>query len=511
LRRYQEGTHGANTFQIKKDVPRSFHNSLQNWLYVNPDTNAVINLDTQSGTINYVMVRIREVNDDLQSRAFWDTDIGLTGEEFFDEVNVRLRFEEEFLVSQTGFEDPALGWIPLFVVVVDPSGVVISADRADSLLWQPRNLSLPQARETVYESSVQDLRTFIDFLGSIVSEVKGQGATIESIPWTSIKLLKEYQNLFVTGGGDVSFEVAGSNVLRFSNQIGIGIAGRSQTYTLGNANANNDYILTDGQCLYVKIPETGATTALTPQISLLKDVPLNPLATGHQNTILVLFYRKGNTIYGSMDIPDISTGETANVGQDLPKNIRTRLGILAENSYKAYASLVNISPNDDYPDALSKLDSAIAQIQNNLPQEEVFLITQSNISSLSLSQISFIANHTIADIVVYQNGVKLEQSLTGDLDKGFRKNGTAIIDFPANLPLNTKITVRKERTGGSGGSGGSTDLTNIFVSPQPAADGGHALGSSIKGWDALFLKDRTTGTKIALFVDNGVLTLEEQA
>ena len=366
-RRYIQGAHSANVFRLKKDFNRALVDTNQEWLYVNTDAaNTTHDLAVLSNTTNYIEVRILIANDDLQTRAFWDTDIGLTGEEFFDQINVRTRIDEDFSINQSGFQGGI--WIPLFEVDVDAGGTITDVREMDDALWKPRAFTLPAAtaRANVFMQSVQDLRTFIDFIGALMSEAKGTGQSLESQPWSNFKLLREYQNIYFTGGGEIDWEATGgADTLTIGADIGISIAGRATGFTV----PSGAHALQEGECLYVDIPETGSGP-LTPTIDDLADVPINPTAAGHSPRIMVLFYRTGGKIYGTMDIPELDSGETAVIGQDLPKNIRTRLGITGETSVEAYSAQAIasgiIGANDSYPAAISKLATRTSLLKVDL-------------------------------------------------------------------------------------------------------------------------------------------------
>jgi hypothetical protein len=77
------------------------------------------------------------------------------------------------------------------------------------------------------------------------------------------------------------------------------------------------------------------------------------------------------------------------------------------------------------------------------------------------------------------------------------------LEFGSNL-VATQLSpgvVKIDSTGG--GPGG--DLQNISVDPTPDTDANHSLGTSVKRWKDLFLRDKTTGDTYRLEVDNGVL------
>lgn len=503
IKRYQPGTHSANTFVLAKDQSRALMDENQKWLYVNPDVSgSTIPLTVPSNTTSYIEVQILTSNDDLQTRAFWNTDIGLTGQEFFDQINVRIRLDEKFQVSSGAFSGGV--WIPLFTVVTNSGGTITSVTRADDLLWKPRSLSLPAAnlRSNIYESSIKDLRTFIDFVGALTAETKGTGQTLESAPWTSIKLLREYQNIFYTSPGAFSWQIAAVDTLRISDALYINLAGRATTYQLGTASANNDFVIAEGSCLYVDIPE-GATATLTPSITPISSVAIDPTVAGSNPTRLVLFYRSNNKIYGTMDIPEMSAGETVTIGNDLDAGIKTRLGILTDTTYGAYGSTANIGANDSYNTAIGKLDAALAVIQSGAPEEEHQIATAGQ-TVFNLSVVTMNASPATWDTTVFVNGVKVRMDQAGGTAYDWHKASSTQIIFSYGLKLGALVSVRQERTGGGGGS---TDLTNITQDIQPDVAGNRQIGTLGKPWKNLFLKDTGSAQVYRIDIQSGLLTV----
>lgn len=184
--------------------------------------------------------------------------------------------------------------------------------------------------------------------------------------WSKIKVLKEYENLFFSGGGNVSWDLT-PNALAWSSDFIIEIAGRGTllspvVYTIPAGSVT----LADGQCFYVDIPETEVSSSLTPVICAIGDVPLDPADALHTGRTYVLFHRHGTKVLGLGEAPDLDSGETGTIGWDLPISIRTRLGILSETTFQAYGSTTQIDSADDYATAIGKLDAAI---YNNWNQE----------------------------------------------------------------------------------------------------------------------------------------------
>lgn len=254
IQRYQ-ATKPSTTgiFTMAKDLPRGLQDSTNEWLNVNPDaTDSLITINLASGATNYIEVKMLWTTDDLQTRAFWDTDIGFTGQEFFDDINVRTRLDESFQVNSVGFNGGVA--IPLYQVVVDGGGNITSVTRADDLIWKSRAFALPSnfVRSSVYETQLTGIASLIDFTGAVVSEMKGSGQSMESAPWSNLKRLREYQSLFVTGGGNPRFQGSlGADTIAWDATISVRLAGRTGAFTV----ASGSFSITDGQCLYVDVPD----------------------------------------------------------------------------------------------------------------------------------------------------------------------------------------------------------------------------------------------------------------
>jgi hypothetical protein len=191
--------------------------------------------------------------------------------------------------------------------------------------------------------------------------------------WSKVKLLKEYQNLFLGGGGVVTFElVPGDNTIQWSAPFTLEIGGRSAVYSVPASSA----VLSDGDCIYVDIPEEDVSQNLTPIVCPLSSVPLDPAAIGHTGRSYVMFFRSGNSVLGMGEAPDLDSGESGNVGWDLPLNIRTRLGIVSEISYQAYNSYTQIDINDDYATAIGKLDNSTYELWNQENQDRTLKLVR---------------------------------------------------------------------------------------------------------------------------------------
>jgi len=279
--------------------------------------------------------------------------------------------------------------------------------------------------------------------------------------WSKIKLLREYQNTFLTGGGQVTFEsVTGNNTLEWTAPLVIEVAGRTALYTINAGSVP----INDGECLYVDIPEAESNATLTIVNCPIGNVPINPSDSGYSDRIFVLWHRRGGVITGLGDAPDLTSGETGTVGWDLPLAIRTRLGILSETNYEAYSSTHIIAAGDTYPEALSKLDNSLYNIITDIAKEEIIVlgsdttIVNANIltvgNTYSGAEVQpWIATVSNVDLQVWVNDIPQTQDQTGGLNECFRKISDHELEFSYPLKAGWKVRIRDERTGGSGGGG----------------------------------------------------------
>lgn len=497
VKRYQQGTHVGLSFKLATDIERGFYDLNQEWVVKTADASgSTVSLSLAPSSTNYIEVRVNKFTDNPQPRAFWDVDIGLTGEEFFDTLNVRSRVEEAFQSNTSGF---TAGAVPLYIAVTGSSSIT-SVTQVDDLLWEPRALSLPSvtARGTAYDS-VRDLRSFIDLLGALVSELKGTGQALESAPWSSFKLLREYQGLFITSSPVVTFEgTFGTNQLNWSADMKFDIAGRSGgQYSLPAGTVT----LADGQALYVDIPEAAPPQTLTAVVAAIGSVPINPTAGGSPR-IYVLFIRRGSTVYGAMDLAPLDSGESDTVGRDLPVALRTRIGLLTETTFEAYTSTHVIASGDTYPQALSKIDNELFALQSNTPKEASWLGDGStmtfDISTATLSDGTFtwLTDNTKADIIATIDGRVQTQDYTGGTGDNFRKLSATSIQFNVAPDIGVRIKVRKEGTsyGGpaapSGGNLWSDPVDSDILPPDLGFDVGSASHRFLGGYfDTVFARN----------------------
>jgi len=461
----------------------------------------LITLNLADNATNYVEVKIV---DDLCAEdtvAVWDTSAnGGVGEEFSQNI-MTVKEQAPVLVSNVvGFTGDA-DKLPLAIVTTAGGAIASIVDQRKILFELESDWNFGTTRT---DRTIDSLKSAYDAITTALKEAKGT-STWYSKPWGSAKEIKEYQNMFFYSNGTVGFEgVNGANNIAWTSQIKIEMADRPHIYVIEPATIQ----ILDGQALYVAIPEGAPPSSLTVKKTDLQNVPISPDSAGWEPGIQVLFFRRGSTVYGMMDIPELSSGETGTIGTDLPQDLRVRLGILAENSYQEYTSVTNFLVTDNYPTAISKLDAALNVIQSNAAQEENFTVGVGGQSVFTTTNIEFSASNAIPDIQVYVNGQKQIQAQDGVLNNAdFIKNTIQEIEFSYTVAENAIVTIRQERTGAGGGLGASVDLENIVVNPAPFVNGNKTLGQETKAWGALYLKDTNSAQVYKIEMISGVFTI----
>ena len=311
-----------------------------------------ITLDLADNSVNFVELQIVTETCAPDTVAIWDTTANAgEGEEFTQTVDTAVK-QGPVLVSNTiSFSgDPD----KLQLAMVTTSGGVITdiVDSREILFQNEADHDFGVVRT---DRTIDSIKVMYDAVTTAIREFKNT-LNWYDVPYSNVKLLKEYQNMYFTGGGNIKFEgTAGADTLQWDVDFGIEIAGRSDLYAISAASA----VILDGQALYVDIPEGTPVGPLTPIVVNIEDVPMHPDDVGFSPGLHVMFFRRSGTVYGYMDIPELSSGETAVIGIDLPSDIRIKLGIIDEATFEAYSAtalaLGVILAGDSLPTAISKL------------------------------------------------------------------------------------------------------------------------------------------------------------
>lgn len=175
------------------------------------------------------------------------------------------------------------------------------------------------------------------------------------------------------------------------------------------------------------------------------------------------------------------------------------------------ANLMHLSPGAGAANGLQvqldSLNSALSAILANNPDSEVF-IADGIVTQFNLSEFSFSSDNQVEDIQVFADGRRLNLAKNGILSTNYqwRKIDTDTIEIISAPTNGVRITVYKQGTSAvSTSGGGSVDLTNITVDITPQVAGNKSLGTSIKPWKDVFLKDKVTSTIYMLEISDGVL------
>lgn len=298
------------------------------------------------------------------------------------------------------------------------------------------------------------------------------------------------------GDIDVDWSYTAANSLTMTNGLGIIDLLTSTVYNV----AGGTYPMNEGDALYITLD--GVNTNITPVVSSITSLPW-------ATPIQVLGFRKNGEfhphLFSVAGMGQLDVGEQIELGQDLSKAIRIRLGITSETTMAPYTSTTIIAPSDPYPTALSKIDAALAAFSLVVPQEEDFVVPAGGQSVFTATVMEdWSPLNTVFDIVVYINGIKQRQDTNGAQVLAYRKVDEKTIETSEVLREYDVVSIRKERTGAPP-IGGGTDLTNIAVDMQPIANGSNSVGSVSKAFKSVFLKDSLSAQVYELKIIGGVL------
>lgn len=409
----------------------------------------LLTLTLADNAVNFVEVQIVSSTCAPDTVALWDTTANSGAGEEYTQLVDTAHEERPVLVSNTISFSGDADKVPLAIVTTS-GGVIVSVVDSRKFLFQLE--SDWNFGSTRSDKTIGNLKNAYDAITTSIKEMKGSSEWYAK-PFASTKILKEYQNLFISGGGTIQWQgSAGTDNLAWSSDFDIEIADRAWSYNLPAGSV----ALLEGQALYIDIPVGEPLAPLTAQVANLADVPIDPSSANHSAGIQVLFFRRSNKIISTtLDMPDLNSGEGSTVGEDLPQSVRTRLGVTSTEGYAPYTSTTVIAVNDSYATALSKLDAQIAIMLASNPDEQVIEVTApSGQTVFTFSSIVFNPNNTIADIIVSVNGQIVEVDRLGGLAKDYRKTSSNQIEFAYSVPTNAKVKAWKDVAGGGGGGGG---------------------------------------------------------
>ena len=148
--------------------------------------------------------------------------------------------------------------------------------------------------------------------------------------------------------------------------------------------------------------------------------------------------------------------------------------------------------------SLANLQTQITAILNDTAKEETFIAGSGGQTIFVATTIAWINNDAIPDIQVYLQDRRMVQGIH------FNKLSDTEIEFLFTVPEDSLVLIRDERTGGGGGG---TDLENITVNPQPSVAAGQTVGTIVRPWSSVFLKDKITTQVYELEVVNGTFAV----
>ena len=169
--------------------------------------------------------------------------------------------------------------------------------------------------------------------------------------------------LGIFGSVNISWEVVGASIFQANGTLRILDFFNNLEYQI----AGGDYPLNEGDALYVRLEESNLTPSY--QVAPLNEIPWD-------EPIQIMGFIKSGEFYPKFliqaDVGKLDSGELVTIGEDLPLPIRTRLGILQEDTFEPYTSAVYIDTPDSYPTAISKLDMAFASALASLNATQYF-------------------------------------------------------------------------------------------------------------------------------------------
>jgi hypothetical protein len=454
---------------------------------------------------NYVEVQIASTQTAPDTVAIWDTTAnGASGQEFTQNVNT-VSEQLPVLVSNVVAFSGATDRLPLAIVTTAGGAITAIQDSRQFLFHLEQDWSFPTIRSDL---TIGSLKNAYDAQATIIKEIKGTNGWTDT-QWSSVKNLKEYQNMFFYGGGILAWD---GTTLTMPGDLGFEIAGRPSPYAI----LSGSYAIPEGSALYVVVPPGTPSGSITPIIAPLASVPINPTSVGFSPYIQVVFFRRNNILYSDCDIPDLDPGESAVIGESIAQTLQGRLGVINDANFQAYSSTNYVPSSASYPEAISDLDNALQTAYNEINQaltshalEDAFVLSAPQ-TDFTSTDITWSPDNTIPDIQVYRNGQKMRiakdgTALTGDYKKTSQTNISFFYPITASAGIQSTITIRQERTGG----GAVLDLTNINVNPQPLTPGGLSIGTAAKSWSAFYLHDSVNSHVYKLAITNGVIDVTQ--
>ena len=225
----------------------------------------------------------------------------------------------------------------------------------------------PDGNNAAYVKSVSEAldHVFSLFeLGSdiLLSRMVAPGTTILNwLPANSAGSISDF--LVLHGSGSVDWESTSAGNLTLTGTVKVTNIFTSSVFTL----TPGSYPMVEGDALYVVVDDSDLTP--TPQVTSIATLPWN-------EPIGVLGIIANGVFEPAMpNLRPLSSTEEFVLGESLPTYLKARLGINSDVSYDAYTSTEHINAVDNYPEAISNLDTAV---QNIIGQ--IFMTPESPVS-----------------------------------------------------------------------------------------------------------------------------------
>lgn len=259
-----------------------------------------------------------------------------------------------------------------------------------------------------------------------VAVFSSDGAAISNIDYSNLlHLLTNFSSSEGSGGsanqilvsGSTSYDWEASSAGEFTFSAGL----RIQDLSIGVTwvPVAGGYAMAEGEALYVVLDTTALTP--TPQVAAITALPVT------QNIFVIGAIRDGLFVPTAGSLETLESGETRDFGESLSTIQRARLGFVSDTQVDAYTSVKNINLNDNYPEAISNLDTVIAQILEQVqivpksPNSSRVAITGAYKTLLNGSVLGM----QVENLLVSFDGAEIDFE-TGEV---FEADGTSSLDF----------------------------------------------------------------------------------
>lgn len=302
---------------------------------------------------------------------------------------------------------------------------------------------------TVKRNTDISLDPNIVFLGEITGS--GSGTIPTAFDFTKVNPLYTTGNLtdiidslfiYYTGGGLITWDLDTSN-LSWDDTFNIIIPSKSYSFQIAASNIT----INNNQVAYFTKDNIGGTKTLTVADvgTISTDVDIEPvlLRTGDN-----IYFRNGGLELKGQ-VGDTTSGRIDDITQDL----MTYMGAVNESdSDPNYSSANIVTQGDSLTGAIGDLDSQVYAIITDIAEEEDFSVGVGGQTNFVASTMSWNLANSVVDILVFVNGKKQKQDISGGLSEDYRKLSTIEIEFSYTVPENARVTIHSVRTGGGGAS-----------------------------------------------------------